>query len=118
MLHNITDVWYHALNELALLKQGRANKEQDDTMRKARNQEGRRYQEAIARLASSVIFAARSEASVYQGGRSNDSLGQVVVYQGHHLIADNRGFLGHAFGLATLPAFVPSSFAFSSVLAF
>jgi hypothetical protein len=55
---------------------------------------------------------------VYQGGRSNDSLGQVVVYQGHHLIADNRGFLGHAFGLATLPAFVPSSFAFSSMLDF
>jgi hypothetical protein len=55
---------------------------------------------------------------VYQGGRSYDSFGQVAVYQGHHLIAANPGFLGHAFGLATLPAFVPSSFAFSSMLAF
>jgi hypothetical protein len=31
----MTDLWYHALNELALLKQGRAKKERDDTMRKA-----------------------------------------------------------------------------------
>jgi hypothetical protein len=92
--------------------------ERDDTIRKAGNQEGSQYQEAIARLASSVIFAARSEASVYQGGRSNDSLGQVVVYQGHHLIAVNPGLLGHALGVPPLPAFVPSSFAFSSMLAF
>jgi hypothetical protein len=35
MLHKMTDLWYHALNELALLKQGRAKKERDDTMRKA-----------------------------------------------------------------------------------
>ena len=41
-------------------------------MRKAGNQEGRRFQEAITRLASIVIFAARSEASVYLGGRSYD----------------------------------------------
>ena len=89
--------------------------ERDDTMRKAGNQEGSRYQEAITRLASSVIFAARSEASVYLGGRSNDSLGQVLVFQGHHLISVNPGFLGHAFGLPPLPAFLPSSFALGGI---
>ena len=57
--------------------------ERDDTIRKAGNQEGIRCQEAIARLAWSVIFAARSEASVYQGGRSNDSLGQVPRFSSH-----------------------------------
>ena len=40
-------------------------------------------------LASIVIFAARSEASVYLGGRSDDSLGQVLEFQGHHLIDVN-----------------------------
>jgi hypothetical protein len=69
-------------------------------------------------LASIVIFAARSEASVYLGGRSYDSLGQVLVFHGHHLIDANPGLLGHAFGLAPLPAFLSSSFAFSSTLAY
>jgi hypothetical protein len=57
--------------------------ERDDTIKKAGNQEGSQYQEAIARLAWNVIFAARSEASVYQSGRSNDSLGQVPRFSSH-----------------------------------
>jgi hypothetical protein len=81
--------------------------ERDDTMRKAENQEGSRCQEVFTRLAS-----------VYLDGRSNDSLGQVLVFQGHHLIAADPGFMGHAFGLPPLPAFLPSSFAFLSMLAF
>jgi hypothetical protein len=55
---------------------------------KAGNQEVSRSQETITRLASIVIFAARSEASVYLGDRSHDSLGQVLVFQCHHLTSD------------------------------
>ena len=36
----------------------------------------------------------------------NDSLGQVLVFHGHHLIDANPGLLGHAFGLPPLPAFL------------
>ena len=85
--------------------------ERDDTMRKAGNQEGSRYQEAITRLASSVIFAARSEASVYQGGRSNDSLGQVPVFRviiSSPLIPDC--WVTYSVSLPFLPSCLPHSF--------
>jgi hypothetical protein len=84
--------------------------ERDDTMRKSGNQEGRRCQEAITRLASSVILAARSEASVYQGGRSHDSLGQVLVFQGHHLMSVNPDFwVTNSVSLPFLPSCLPHS---------
>ena len=45
----------------------------------------------------------------------NDSLGQVLVFQGHHLISVNPALLGHALGVPPLPAFLPSSFALGGI---